>query len=131
MKIAVTYEAGQVFQHFGHCESFKIYDVDEKQVVSSEVISPDGSGHGALAGFLAANDVEVLICGGIGGGARTALAAAGIELYPGVTGNADAVVDAYLAGVLEYDPDTVCSHHHEHEEGHGCGEDKHGCGGNH
>ncbi len=130
MKIAVTYEAGQVFQHFGHCENFKIYDVEDNQVVSSQVVSAVGSGHGALAGFLVTQEVEVLLCGGIGGGARVALASAGIQLYPGVTGEADAAVNALLAGALEYDPDTVCSHHH-HEDGHDCGEDKRGCGGSH
>lgn len=130
MKIAVTYEAGQVFQHFGHCENFKIYQVEEGQVISSKIVSPDGSGHGALAVFLADQDVKVLLCGGIGGGARTALAEAEVELYPGVSGDADVAVAAFLAGTLKYDPDAVCSHH-QHEEGHECGEDKHGCGGNH
>ena len=73
MKIAVTYENGQVFQHFGHCEQFKLYDVQDGQVVSSQVVSAIGSGHGALAGFLQQHQVDTLICGGIGGGARTAL----------------------------------------------------------
>lgn len=130
MKIAVTYEAGQVFQHFGHCENFKIYEAENKQVVSAEVVSADGSGHGALAGFLADHQVDVLICGGIGAGARTALAEVGITLYPGVVGNADEAVAALLAENLDYNPDTVCSHHH-HEDGHDCGANKHGCGGNH
>jgi len=130
MKIAVTFDNGQIFQHFGHTEYMKLYTVENNEIVSSEVKSTNGSGHGALAGFLVLQDVEVLLCGGIGGGARTALAAAGIELYPGVNGDADAAVEAFLAGNLEYDPDTVCSHHH-HEDGHDCGEDKHGCGGSH
>lgn len=129
MKIAVTYEAGAVFQHFGHSEKFKIYETEGDKVVSSEIADAAGSGHGALAGFLKDRGVDVLICGGIGGGARTALAEAGIRLYPGVTGDADACVEQLLSGSLSYDPDTVCSHHH-HEEGHTCGEDKHGCGGN-
>lgn len=134
MRIAVTYENGQVFQHFGHCENFKIYDTEDKKIVSSEVVSAVGSGHGALAGFLQNHKVQTLICGGIGGGARTALADIGIELYPGVTGEADASVEALLAGTLAYNPDTMCSHHH-HAEGHdcgnhSCGEDKHGCAGN-
>lgn len=126
-KIAVTYENGQVFGHFGHTEQFKLYDVAEGVVTASEVVSTNGSGHGALAGFLAGRGVDTLICGGIGGGARTALAQAGIALYPGAAGGADEAVAALLAGTLAYDPDTVCAHHaHEHGEGHTCGD--HGCG---
>ena len=127
-KIAVTYENGQVFGHFGHTEQFKLYDVMDGAVTASEVVSTNGSGHGALAGFLAGHGVDTLICGGIGGGARTALAQAGIALYPGAAGSADDAVAALLAGTLAYDPDTVCAHHeHEHGEGHTCGD--HGCGG--
>ncbi|MEG0770054.1 MAG: NifB/NifX family molybdenum-iron cluster-binding protein [Ruthenibacterium sp.] len=129
MKVAVTCENGQVFQHFGHCESFKIYEVQNGAVVSSAVVSAVGSGHGALAGFLKQQQVDTLLCGGIGGGARTALAEAGIQLYPGVSGSVDESVAALLAGTLCFNPDTVCAHHHE--DGHTCGEDKHGCGGSH
>ncbi len=134
MTIAVTYENGRVFQHFGHCETFKIYHVEEGAIRSSEIVSAIGSGHGALAGFLKGQGVDTLICGGIGGGARTALAEMGIKLYPGVTGDADESVDALLKGELHFHPDTMCSHHHAggHSCGdHHCGEDKHGCAGNH
>lgn len=149
MKIAVTYENGEVFQHFGHCESFKLYETQDGRVTEETVVSAQGSGHGALAGFLQAHGVEALICGGIGMGARMALDDAGIRLYPGVQGNADEAVAALLSGNLNYDPDAQCSHHHDHGEGHtcghgdhecghghghgdhGCGEDKHGCAGNH
>lgn len=124
MKIGVTYENGQIFQHFGHTENFKIYEVQEGQVVSSQVVNTNGNGHGALAGFLAGHQVEVLICGGIGGGARNALAQAGIRLYGGVTGEADAAVEALLKGELAYNPDVVCNHHGEHHH-HG----EHSCGG--
>ena len=89
MKVAVTYENGQIFQHFGHTEQFKLYTVEDGKIVSSEILGTNGSGHGALAGFLSMNQVDVLICGGIGGGAQTALAQAGIKLYGGVTGQAD------------------------------------------
>ena len=126
MRIAVSYENGQVFQHFGHTEQFKLYEVEDGKVVSSQVISAQSSGHGALAGFLSAARVNTLICGGIGGGARAALMEAGILLYPGVVGGADQAVAAYLAGTLAYVPDMVCSHH-SHGEGHDCG--SHGCGG--
>lgn len=127
MKIAVTYENGQIFQHFGHTSYFKIYDVLGKDVVSSEVVSTNGSGHGALAGMLKELNVAVLICGGIGGGAQTALADAGIMLYGGVAGDADEAVKALLEGTLAFNPNVQCDHHdHEHGEGHTCG--NHGCG---
>lgn len=129
MRIAVTYENGEVFQHFGHTEKFKFYDVEDGAVVSSQVVDTNGSGHGALAGVLAENKVDVLVCGGIGGGAQIALSEAGIKLYGGVSGSADEAVNALLAGELCYNPNVRCSHHdHEHGEGaHQCGE--HGCGG--
>jgi len=125
MKIAVTYENGQIFGHFGHTENFKIYTVEDGKVVSSVILPTLGSGHGALAGFLLANRVDVLICGGIGGGARAALQQAGIMLYPGVSGRADDAVQALLAQALQFDPDFVCNHHghdHHHGEGHTCGD---------
>ena len=127
MRIAVTYENGQVFQHFGHTEQFKIYNVEEGKIVSSEVMDTNGNGHGALAGILYGQQVDVLICGGIGGGAQMALAQAGIKLFGGVSGDADAAVEAFVAGNLAYNPDVRCNHHdHEHGEGHTCG--NHGCG---
>lgn len=128
MKIAVTYENGQVFQHFGHTEQFKLYEVEDGQVRASQVVDTNGSGHGALAGFLKERGVEALICGGIGGGARNALAQAGIRLYPGAAGDADAQVKTLLQGSLCYDPDAVCAHHHDHGAGHDCGGHGHSCG---
>ena len=124
MKIAVTYENGQVFQHFGHTEQFKLYDVENGAVVSSRVVDTNGGGHGALAGFLREHGVEALICGGIGGGARNALAQAGITLYPGAAGDADEAVAALLAGTLASADGATCDHHHG--EDHACGD--HGCG---
>ena len=128
MKIAVAYENGQIFQHFGHTEQFKIYTIEHGKIVSAEIIDTNGSGHGALAGFLATQNVYALICGGIGGGAQMALANAGIRLYGGVSGSCDAAVGALLANKLNFNPEVKCDHHdHEHgEEGHTCG--SHGCG---
>ncbi len=120
MKIAVTYEHGQIFQHFGHTEQMKLYTVENGEVISSEVLSTMGSGHGALAGFLRANAVDVLICGGIGGGAQMALAEAGIKLYGGCRGDADQAVENLLNNTLMYNPNVQCSHH---EGGHDCGHD--------
>ena len=128
MKIAVPYENGQVFQHFGHSGQFKIYDVEDGRIAAERIAVPAGSGHGALAGFLSGLEVDTLICGGIGGGAQEALAQAGIRLCGGVTGEADDAVRAFLAGTLSYSASAGCTRH-EHE-GHGaCGEEKHGCGG--
>ena len=127
MKIAVTYEDGQVFQHFGHTEKFMVYEVQEGRISEKTLLDTNGNGHGALAGFLAENGVEVLICGGIGGGAQMALQEAGIRFYGGVSGSADEAVQAFLGGTLGYDPDVHCDHHGEGHEGHHGGE----CGGHH
>ena len=128
MKIAVTYDNGNIFQHFGRTESFKVYDVEDNKVVSSEVIGSNGVGHGALAGLLADRAVDVLICGGIGGGAQQTLADAGVELVAGAEGDADQAVEAYLKGEL-ISTGANCDHHH-HEDGHSCGDhgDGHSCG---
>ena len=128
MKIAVTYDNGEIFQHFGKTESFKVYEVEDNKVVSSEVIGSNGTGHGALAGLLAEQGVNVLICGGIGGGAQTALTEAGIELCAGAQGNTDQAVESYLKGEL-VSSGANCDHHH-HEEGHSCDshEEGHSCG---
>lgn len=132
MKLAVTYENGMIFQHFGHTEQFKIYEIEQNEIKDSQVVDTAGSGHGALAGFLLEHGVDTLICGGIGMGAQNALAQAGIKLYGGVSGDADEAVKALLDGRLDFNPDVHCDHHdHEHHgEGYSCGE-HHGCGGNH
>ena len=109
MKIAVTYDNGQIFQHFGHTKQFKLYTAENGKILSEEIIDSSGSGHGALAGLLSSLDADALICGGIGGGAQAALKA---------------------AGTLEYDPNAECGHHGGHGE-HSCGghENGHSCGG--
>ena len=129
MRIAVAYENGQIFQHFGRTEQFKIYDVEDGKIVSEQILSANGIGHGALAGLLKMADTDVLICGGIGMGARTAMAETGIKIYPGAQGSADSAAEAFLAGNLSYDPDAECGHRngeehqcgHEHGKGHQCG----------
>lgn len=129
MKVAVTYENGNIFQHFGRTEFFKVYEVEDGQIISSEVIGSNGVGHGALAGLLSDQAVDVLICGGIGGGAQAALEEAGVRLCAGAEGDADQAVEAYLKGEL-VSTGANCDHHH-HEDGHSCGdhEDGHSCGG--
>ena len=136
MRIAVTYENGQIFQHFGKTEQFKLYDTADGKVINAQVVGTNGAGHGALAGFLKNAQADVLICGGIGGGAQMALREAGITLYGGNTGGADEAVKAFLAQTLVQNENPTCDHHgHEHGEDHSCGslgEDRscgsHGCG---
>ena len=127
MRIAVTYDNGMIFQHFGHTENFKIYDVENGEITNEMYLSANGTGHGALAGLLKNVGADALICGGIGGGAQMALKQAGITLYGGVQGSADEAVNALIAGTLGYDPNVHCDHH-DHGE-HSCGD--HGCGGHH
>ena len=129
MKIAATYDNGNIFQHFGKTEFFKVYEVEDNKIISSEVIGSNGLGHGALAGLLGEQGINVLICGGLGGGAQTALKEAGVEVCSGAKGDADQAVEAYLRGEL-VSTGANCDHHH-HEEGHSCGdhEEGHSCGG--
>ena len=140
MRIAVTYDNGNVFPHFGRTENFKIYEVEDGKVVSSQVLTSDGVGHEALAWLLKDNTVDVLICGGMGQGAQDALTEAGIEVCAGAEGNTDAAVEAYLKGEL-VNTGVNCDHHdhehhhdhdHHHEDGQacgGCGADADGCSG--
>ena len=131
MKIAVTYANGQIFQHFGHTEQFKVYTIENGQIIHSEVVDTNGQGHGALAGVLGALNADALICGGIGGGAQMALAQAGIQLFAGVSGDADAAIDALLNHTLQFSTSANCNHHgdHHHHENGACG--NHGCGSGH
>ncbi|WP_099466760.1 NifB/NifX family molybdenum-iron cluster-binding protein [Konateibacter massiliensis] len=126
MKIAVTYENGNIFQHFGHTESFKLYEIESGNITNTSVVDTEGSGHGALADFLKKHTVDTLICGGIGAGAQNALAEAGITLYGGVSGSADQAVSDLLAEKLSYNPDIECNHHGEHHHG-SCGEHHGNC----
>ena len=123
MKIAVTYENGNVFQHFGRTQLFKIYDVEGKEIKKTVLYGSNGAGHGALVGVLMEAGANVLICGGLGQGAMNALIEAGIEVIAGATGNTDENVKAYLEGNL-VSTGSNC-HHHNHDENHKCGD--HGC----
>lgn len=125
MRIAVSYENGTIFQHFGHTEQFKLYDVEDGKIAAEQIVNTNGSGHGALAGFLKAAQADVLICGGIGDGAQTALQEQGIELCAGASGDADAAVEAYLRGEL-VNTGANCDHHEHHGEDHSC--EPHECG---
>lgn len=133
MRIALTHENGQIFQHFGHTEQFKVYTVENGKITEKLIVDTNGRRHGALASVLMSLGADVLICGGIGGGAQMALANAGIKLFSGVSGDCDEAVKAFIEGNLDYNPNAKCTHHdHEHGEGehtcadHGCG--SHNCG---
>ncbi len=127
MKIAIPYQDGQINQHFGHAEQFRIYDVEGNGIVAGDIIDTAGVNHGDLAALLKQNGAVVVICGGIGDGARNAVVNAGLALCSGVSGSADEAVAAYVNGDLEYGNNATCDHHHDHDhEDGGCGG---GCGG--
>lgn len=134
MKIAVTYgEDGLIFQHFGHTERFRIFTVDNGEIVSDETVGASGAGHEALADYLKGLGVDTLICGGIGGGAKAALDQSGIEIYAGISGLPEAAAEALIRGILYKSSEANCTHHEEHGEGgcgeHSCGHGEGGCGG--
>lgn len=131
MRVATTYDNGNIFMHFGRSEQFKIYDIQDGKVLNEQVVGTGGTGHGALAGLLANGGVDTLICGGIGGGAINALTQAGIKVYAGAQGNCDACVEALIAGTLAQTGEATYDchghdHEHIHEHGGSCG-----CHGHH
>ena len=119
MKIAVTYDNGNLFSHFGQMEQFRIYEV-----VDEKVTNTNRSGHGTLVTLLSELKINVLICSEIGAGIQNALSKTGITLCDGVSSSVDAVVSDLFSRTLAYNPNVYCNHH-----GH-CVEDKHGCTGN-
>ena len=124
MKIAVTCENGKVFQHFGHTPEFAVFEAEDGRILSESIIPTGDSGHGALATLLYDAGVEVLICGGIGGGAINALARANIMTVGGAEGEVRQVAEDFANGRLKVRADFHCKHH-DHGEGHTCG--SHGC----
>ena len=130
MKIAIPYENGMVFQHFGHTAEFKFYEVENGQVTASEVVSTNGQGHGALVGFLAQHNANAVFCGGIGPGAQDALANLDITVIPGITGDVDQAVQDFVDGKLVPNTEALCNHHHE-GAAHNCGAHSCGTGGCH
>ena len=125
MRIAVTYENGEIFQHFGHTELFRIYDVEDGKVVHRMTIRPKNAGHEAMAAVLKKAGADMLICGGIGSGAQQALEEMGIRLCAGVSGSSDAAVERFLRGTLNYVSRSNCTaHDNEGGCGHDCGHHK-------
>ena len=111
MRIAVTYDNENIYEHFGHTKQIKIYDCEDGKITASKVMATMCSGHGSMAGLLKVIGTNALICGCIGGGAKVALSKAGIEVYAGVEGSADVAVEAFLEGKLKFNPDVKCDHH--------------------
>lgn len=118
MKIAITSENGQVFQHFGRTPEFAVFEIEDGKIVGESLLSSGDSGHGALAAILAESGVETLICGGIGAGAVNALSSLGISVIGGAGGDVRAVAESFACGTLKTNPNFACNHHH-HEGG--CG----------
>ena len=133
MRIALTYQNGNIYEHFGHTKQLKIYDIENKNIKTENIIDVNEKGHGALVALLLDNFVDVLICGGIGDGAKEALKKANIKLYGGVYGNADSIVNDFINGKLKYNENVQCSHHESYHNScgeHKCNENKNGCHGN-
>ena len=127
MKIAVTCENNEVFQHFGHTPEFAVFEAEDGKILSEKILPTGESGHGALATLLNGEGVDVLICGGIGAGAINALARENIMVVGGAEGNVRTAAEDFANGRLKVRANFHCHHHdHEHGEGHSCG--SHGCG---
>lgn len=118
MKIAVSYKDGEVFQHFGHSEQFKIYETDHNQILDSEIIEIEGHGHTVVCNALKEKGVNIVLCGGIGQGAKSLLSQYGIHSFGGVSGNCDEVVYQYLTGKLEFTTAVTCT---KDKSAHTCG----------
>ena len=112
MKVAITYEKGEVFQHFGHTEKLKIYEIENEEIISENILDTSAHGHELLVKFLKDNNVDILICGGIGNGAKKALEEAHIQLLGGVSGNVQKVIKDYILNKLKYNENVECEHHH-------------------
>lgn len=111
MKVAVTYDNGEIFQHFGRTEQFKVYEIQDGKVLSSQVVGNEGKGHGELVGVLRNLGVSALICGGLGMGARQGLEVSGIKVCSGNEGSADAAVARFADGTLDMCSEATCHHH--------------------
>ena len=115
MKIAVTNLNNEIFQHFGKCQNFMIYKIENGKIVLKYEKLSGSIGHEDLAIMLKKQDVDVLICGGIGVGAQQALAQFDITFVSGVSGNIDQAVEKYLRNELAINNAVSCNcSEHEH-----------------
>ena len=119
MKIAVTYDPsnGEIFQHYGLTEHFKVYDINVKEnKIESEIRGTEGRSHGGLTGVVTGFGVDILICGGIGGGAQKALVKEGVRVFAGCSGNADTAIEELMKNQLQFQEDYTCEDHHDPDE---------------
>ena len=119
MKIAVPYEDGKVFQHFGRAREIKLYTVENGAVTAAHLVTNEAEGHGAVTRLLKELGVNIVICGNIGGCAQKAVRESGMELYAGVIARADDAVNAFLSNNLAYDPEVGC-HEFDDDHNHTC-----------
>ncbi len=117
MKIAVASEKDMVTQHFGHCENFNVFEVEDNRIVRSESFANPGHRPGFLPNYLHEIGVNVVISGGMGGGAVDIFNQHGIEVITGAAGSAKGAVEAYLQGNLK-SSGSVCHEHRHHDECH-------------
>lgn len=129
MKVAIPCQNNEVFQHFGHTLEFAVFTIENGAVAAESRLASGDSGHGALADLLAAEKVDVLIAGGIGGGAVNALTRAGIKVVGGASGDVRTAAEAFAAGRLAVRSDFLCRHHDHEGEAHRCHGGEHTCGG--
>ena len=116
LKIAVASNENVVAGHFGHCETFVFFDTENGNIVAENPVPNPGHKPGFLPNFLADNGAQVVIAGGMGGGAVDIFNERGVEVILGAQGDVRENVAAYLRGELK-STGSVCQHHdHEHEE---------------
>ncbi len=124
MKIAVPVtKENQIDGHFGHCESYGVYTISDKNEIAEikSVESPQGCGcKSDIASVLASDGVTIMLAGGIGGGAINVLNYSGIEVIRGCSGDATEVVKLYLAGLVEDSGSSCHQHETHHQDGHVC-----------
>ena len=122
MKIAIPTRGNKVDDHFGHCEAYTVFSIDEnKKIISSEILlSPQGCGcKSNIAGVLKEKGVTIMLAGNMGGGALNVLTNQGIEVVRGCTGEVRQLAETFLKGNIE-DSGEGCHQHEHHEEGHQC-----------
>jgi predicted Fe-Mo cluster-binding NifX family protein len=124
MKIAVPVTGeNQIDSHFGHCESYGVFTISEKNEISKieKIGSQQGCGcKSNIASVLASDGVTVMLAGGIGGGAINVLNNSGIEVVRGCSGDATEIVKQYIAGLVKDSGSSCQSHESHHNEGHVC-----------
>ena len=119
-RIAVPYDEGNIFQHFGKSAAFKIYTIENNTVTGQEIVETGGITHEELGIWMLQHSVNAVLCGNIGPGAQGALAAAGIQVLAGINGGADEAVGLLLKGDLKTQNSANCT----------CRTGNGGCGGN-